>query len=53
MNGYGTRQWSVMASFRLYSKHRLGYSVPTVNTTLYTMSKRCVDWTPVYQAQRR
>ena len=51
MNGCGTRQWSVMASFRLYSGQSVGYSVPTVNASLYMMSKRCVDWTPVYQAE--
>jgi hypothetical protein len=51
MNGCGTRQWSVMASFRLYSKQSVGYSVPTVKTTLYTMSNDCNGWTSVYQAE--
>ena len=48
----GTNQSGVRASFRLYSGRQLGYSVPTVNATLYIMSKHCDGWPVVYQAER-
>jgi len=51
MNGSETRQWSVMASSRLYSGQSVGYSVPTVNTTLYIVSNIRNRQTSVYQAE--
>jgi hypothetical protein len=52
MGSWGTDQSRVKASSRLYSGRWIGYSVPTVNATLYIMSKTHDGWTLVYQAQR-
>jgi len=41
----------VTVSSRLYSGRSLGYSVPTVKTTLYIMSNSHDGWTSVYQAE--
>jgi len=43
---------SLRASSRLYSVHKLGYSVPTVNANLYIMSKHCDGLAVVYQTAR-
>ena len=51
MDGCGTTQSDVTVSSRLYSGQSLGYSVPTMNTTLYTMSNHRNGWTSVYQAE--